>query len=128
MDVTRRYDRVVQIRPCTTGETKCVQASGPQVRQATRLIAANYRGYRGSFLVSFASPLARILLPHSLPIPFPRITPIYCSVYLPFRLSFHLSSVSDERIRIFGTMLRGKFFWFTLILNWLDKFGLSLSW
>lgn len=137
MDVTRRYDRVVQIRPCTTGETKCVQASGPQVRQATRLIAANYRGYRGSssplcasttaFLVSFASPLARILLPHSLPIPFPRITPIYCSVYLPFRLSFHLSSVSDERIRIFGTILRGKFF-FTLILNWLDKFGLSLSW
>lgn len=67
MGVTRRYDRVVQIRPCTTGETKCVQASGPQVRQATRLIAANYRGYRGSssplcasttaFLVSFAALL-----------------------------------------------------------------------
>lgn len=103
MDVTRRYDRVVQIRPCTTGETKCVQASGPQVRQATRLIAANYRGYRGSssplcasttaFLVSFASPLARILLPHSLPIPFPRITRyivLFISRFV-FRFIYHLS-------------------------------------
>lgn len=77
-----------------------------QVRQATRLIAANYRGYRGSSSPLCASTVAFRLLRH----PLAKIRPstrfqfrfqrlrIYCYVLFISRFIFYLSSVTLVRI------------------------------
>lgn len=79
-----------------------------QVRQATRLIAANYRGYRGSSSPLCASTIAFRLLRR----PLAKIRP--CTRFqFPFQgfqcIVLFISRVSSSvrhPVRIFGTMLK----------------------